>query len=83
MRDLTLALGHWSSLAQLLHFSDGGEEVLIAWWRDAISTWVRSADAYAPLGVQTGAKLLLALDVRRDELSSNDYAIIKSAVERH
>lgn len=83
VRDLMFALGHWSSLTQLLHFSDGGEDVLIAWWRDAISTWVRSADAYAPLGAQTGAKLLLALDARRDELSSNDYAIIKSAIERH
>ena len=83
VRDLTLALGHWSSLTQLLDFSLGGEGALIDWWRDAIGTWVLSANAYAPLGRQTGARLRLALDARREEMPHDDYAMIRAAIERH
>jgi hypothetical protein len=83
VRDLTLSLGHWPSLDRLLRFSDGGDGVLRAWWQAAVSAWVGTSNAYAPMGPQTGAKLLLALDARRDDLSPRDYATIRSAIERH
>lgn len=83
IRDLMLSLGHWASLTGLLQFSDAGDDRLRAWWHSAVAAWVRTSNTYAPLGAQTGAKLLLALDARRGDLSAGDYDTIRSAIERH
>ena len=83
VRDLTLSLGHWASLTELLQFSDAGDDRLRAWWHSAVSAWVLTSETYAPMGAHTGAKLLLALDARQDDLSPQDYATIRSAIKRH
>ena len=83
VRDLALSLGRWISLDRLLQFPDRGDGRLRTWWQAAVSAWVRTSDAYAPLGPQAGAKLLLALDARRGDLSPGDYAAIRAAIERH
>lgn len=83
VRDLMLWLGHWASLTELLRFSDAGDDSLRAWWCSAMSAWIRTSNAYAPLGSQTSARLLLALDARRGDLSPGDYGTIKAAIQRH
>lgn len=80
---LTLALGHWPSLKLLLQLPIEDDVALRTWWRGAVAVWVRTSGDYAPMGPQTGAQLLQALDVRRNALPEDAYAIIRSAIGRH
>lgn len=82
LREVVVALEHWTWLALVLAFS-ATDEPARQWWRQAIADWAARGDVYAPLGPHRRLTLLDALEARREEMPLETYKVIGAAIGRH